>query len=132
LGYGKYESLDEKYSTMQLIHDDYILDATTGRIGRVANVPGDRDDCHDNDDSNSAGTTLGQTKIAPKWKTIFHTGWSIGHPVAQVATIKFRTTQQLTITLTLAAAIHKKTEEGEQYSGSVFRTWEMKLIKKES
>lgn len=84
LGQGQTESWGECYTKQEAILDLYILNLSTGRLGRVRNVPQAFDE---STLVESAGTalspssiTLGQAVWHPKSSKIAFTGWSAGQP----------------------------------------------------
>ena len=72
LGQGTSESWGETYSKQEAILDLYVLNLSTGRLGRVQNVP----ETFDQNES----ITLGQAVWHPNGSKIAFTGWSAGQP----------------------------------------------------
>jgi len=67
LGQGQSENWGECYSKQEPILDIYILNISTGRLGRVRNVP-------------KTSITLGQAVWHPKCQKIVYTGFDAGQP----------------------------------------------------
>ena len=85
LGHGQSESWGETYSKQEAILDLYILNLSTGRLGRVKNVPeafdGESKSAESADTLDSSpSVTLGQAVWHPKGSKIAFTGWSAGQP----------------------------------------------------
>eukprot|EP00532_Pseudo-nitzschia_australis_P000645 CAMPEP_0168200904 /NCGR_PEP_ID=MMETSP0139_2-20121125/23349_1 /TAXON_ID=44445 /ORGANISM="Pseudo-nitzschia australis, Strain 10249 10 AB" /LENGTH=798 /DNA_ID=CAMNT_0008126279 /DNA_START=257 /DNA_END=2656 /DNA_ORIENTATION=+ len=84
LGQGQTESWGECYSKQEAILDLYILNLSTGRLGRVRNVPTSFDEDKSLESLTateiSSSITLGQGVWHPKSSKIAFTGWSAGQP----------------------------------------------------
>jgi len=84
LGQGQRESWGECYSKQEAILDLYILNLSTGRLGRVRNVPKvfdeGKSEVLEASIYSSPSTTLGQAVWQPKSSYIAFTGWSAGQP----------------------------------------------------
>ena len=84
LGQGQSESWGECYSKQEAILDLYILNLSTGRLGRVQNVPKTSNIQETMEStmvpSSPPSITLGQAVWHPKSSKIVFTGWSAGQP----------------------------------------------------
>ena len=81
LGQGIIEGWGEQYvSQTTSIHDIYIVNVDTGKIGRVSNVPGGGNGDEDSGDTLPDGVTLGQASLMKKGNkySVVYTGWDSG------------------------------------------------------
>ena len=77
LGLGKSEGWGEQYHQQEPLLDFFLVNVTTGRIGKVENVPGI--DPNDDDDSPSLRSySLGQPVFSPDGHSLVYTAWDAG------------------------------------------------------
>jgi acylaminoacyl-peptidase len=73
LGYGQTEKWGEKYHSQSALLDLFCVAIETGKVGRVENVPGQKDN-----GSTLGGYTFGQPVFAPDSSAIVYVGWDAG------------------------------------------------------
>jgi acylaminoacyl-peptidase len=90
LGQGRLEEWGEQYPGQNALHDLFVVNIVTGRVGRVNNVPGggaERTSRSGRSSSSLGGVTLGQASFHPQCSSdkvgedgqeIVYTGWDAG------------------------------------------------------